>query len=310
MMAAGGPIESFWEMYPFHKKDQVKNLLVPYKIGQLHPDDIVKEKDLVDFSDMQKDEALTRSKNLVVHQEFPFCAETNKKFLVDDFLTPPNELYVRNHNLVPEFDDDFEEEFELNLSFKKGEKSLSLSDLKQMKQHSVITQMACAGNRRSHTRKVYKAVKGVNWDVGAIGNSKYTGVLVRDLLFDSGLITEEDITSGRLNNMHLVATGLDKDFQGEPFSSSIPLLRALDPENQVTLAYQMNDEPIPQDHGYPLRLVVPGYIGIRNCKWVCKLEISDEEATSCMQRRDYKWVTETDWTKIDITKYESLMGNV
>jgi sulfite oxidase len=41
MMAAGGPIESFWEMYPFHKKDTVKNLLVPYKIGHLHKDDIV-----------------------------------------------------------------------------------------------------------------------------------------------------------------------------------------------------------------------------------------------------------------------------
>lgn len=108
MMAAGGPIESFWEMYPFHKKDQVKKLLVPYKIGQLHPDDILEAKDLVDFSDMQKDEAITRSKNLVVHQDFPFCAETNKKYLVDDFLTPPNELYVRNHNLVPEFDEDFE----------------------------------------------------------------------------------------------------------------------------------------------------------------------------------------------------------
>lgn len=53
--------------------------------------------------------------------------------------------------------------------------------------------MACAGNRRSHTRKVYKSVKGVNWDVGAIGNNQYTGVLLRDLLFDSGLITEQDI---------------------------------------------------------------------------------------------------------------------
>jgi hypothetical protein len=50
--------------------------------------------------------------------------------------------------------------------------------------------MACAGNRRSHTRKFYgSAVKGVNWDIGAIGNNKYTGVLVKDLLIDSGLIT-------------------------------------------------------------------------------------------------------------------------
>ena len=52
MMAAGGPIESFWEMYPFHKKDSIKQLLVPYKIGLLHPDDQQKKANLVDFSDM------------------------------------------------------------------------------------------------------------------------------------------------------------------------------------------------------------------------------------------------------------------
>ena len=303
MMAAGGPIESFWEMYPFHKKDSVKKLLVPYKIGHLHPDDQQKKSNLVDFSEMQKDVGIVRSKNLVTHQEFPFCAETNRMFLADDFLTPPNEVYVRHHNLVPEFDEDFENEFELEISFGSGEKSFSLVDLKQMKQQSVITQLACAGNRRAHTRKAFSAVKGVNWDIGAIANNKYTGVLIKDLLIDSGLITQEDIDSGRLANKHLVATGMDKDFQGEPFSSSIPLARALDPANKVILAYEMNEEPIPKDHGYPLRLIVPGFIGVRHCKWVCKLEISDEEATSCMQRRDYKWVTEKDWSKIDITSY-------
>jgi len=52
MMAAGGAIEPFWEMYPFHKTSTVKELLVPYKIGQLHPDDILKKSDLADFSDI------------------------------------------------------------------------------------------------------------------------------------------------------------------------------------------------------------------------------------------------------------------
>ena len=52
MMAAGGPIDSFWQMYPFHKVDTVKDLLKKYKIGRLHPSDQLKEADLVDFSDM------------------------------------------------------------------------------------------------------------------------------------------------------------------------------------------------------------------------------------------------------------------
>ena len=54
----------------------------------------------------------------------------------------------------------------------------------------------------------------------------------------------------------------------------------LDPLSEVILAYEMNGEPIPLDHGYPLRLVVPGTVGVRNAKWVKSLTISDEEARS------------------------------
>lgn len=56
MMAAGGPIDAFWQMYPFHKVDTVKDLLKQYRIGSLHIDDQILEKDLLDFSDMQKDD--------------------------------------------------------------------------------------------------------------------------------------------------------------------------------------------------------------------------------------------------------------
>ena len=52
MMAAGGAIDPFWQMYPFHKVDSVRELLAKYKIGHLHKDDQIKEEDLIDFSDM------------------------------------------------------------------------------------------------------------------------------------------------------------------------------------------------------------------------------------------------------------------
>jgi sulfite oxidase len=135
MMAAGGAIDPFWQMYPFHKVDSVKSLLIKYKVGELHPDDQIKEEDLVDFSDMQSD-GHERSKNLIKMQDFPYCAETNKKFLVDHFLTPPSELYVRNHNLVPTYDEDFEQEFQLQLELNskildgRKLKSYTLQELK------------------------------------------------------------------------------------------------------------------------------------------------------------------------------------
>jgi sulfite oxidase len=137
--------------------------------------------------------------------------------------------------------------------------------------------MACAGNRRLQTRKTFSDVKGLDWDIGAIGNIKYKGILIRDLLLLSGF-TNEELDSGILKGMHLVTTGLDCDFQGEAFSTSIPIERALEYQNEVILAYEMNGEDIPKDHGYPLRLVAPGFIGVRNVKWVAKLEISDKEA--------------------------------
>lgn len=125
MMAAGGAIDPFWEMYPFHKVDSVKSLLAKYKIGQLHPDDQIKPEDLVNFKDMQTDD-IVRSVHLIKQQDFPFCAETSPKFLTDDFLTPAKEQYVRNHNLVPTYDEGFEEEFKLEISFGSSLKSFGL----------------------------------------------------------------------------------------------------------------------------------------------------------------------------------------
>jgi hypothetical protein len=79
-MAAGGPIEPFWEMYPFHKKDNVKSLLAKYKVGRLHPDDVLQQKDLPDFSELQN-QNLNRSPDMIPLQKFPYCAETNPKHM-------------------------------------------------------------------------------------------------------------------------------------------------------------------------------------------------------------------------------------
>lgn len=277
LMAAGGPLEQFYEMYPFHKVDSVLGLLKQFKIGKLHPLDQVKKTDIVDFSDMHQLD-IKRSPYLVKKQNFAYCSETNKLFLTDDFLTPNSDLYVRNHYAVPELDEDFEDEFVFEMSLLgkgtteafpgKQLKSYTLKDLKMLKkQHEVITQMACAGNRRVHTRKHYPNVKGIDWEVGAIGNNKYRGVLVRDLLLDAGF-THAELNSPEMKSMHLVATGMDADFQGVHYKASIKMERVLDPLNEVILAWEMNGDPIPVDHGYPLRLIAPGFIGVRNVKWV------------------------------------------
>lgn len=55
-----------------------------------------------------------------------------------------------------------------------------------------------------------------------------------------------------------------------PYGASIPVEKALDPHGEVILAYEMNGEPIPRDHGYPIRVIVPGVVGARNVKWLGK----------------------------------------
>jgi len=226
MMAAGGVIEPFWEMYPFHKEDAVYAMLAPYKIGTLHPDDKIDPSDLPDFSDLQKDER-HRSKTLEIKQQFPLCAETKKEYLTDEHpITPHTEAFIRNHNRTPEFDESFEEDFELELEMKINNKALpeffelfedfelksyTLEDLKQLKAHSVMAQISCAGNRRSHTRKDFPNVKGINWDIGAVMNNKYKGVLLRDLLLDAGF-TKRDFKNPEFQKLNLIAHGMDTDF--------------------------------------------------------------------------------------------------
>lgn len=84
----------------------------------------------------------------------------------------------------------------------------------------------------------------------------------------------------------------------------------VDPKNEIMLAYHMNGEEFPTEHGFPLRLIVPGVVGVRNAKWVSSLTISDEEATSTQQKENYKIITQKDAKKIDYSKIQPIMGYV
>ena len=69
-----------------------------------------------------------------------------------------------------------------------------------------------------------------------------------------------------------------------PYDASIPIEKALDPRADVLLAYEMNGETLPREHGYPVRVVVPGGIGARNVKWCTKIRLASEESDSTWQR--------------------------
>lgn len=71
----------------------------------------------------------------------------------------------------------------------------------------------------------------------------------------------------------------------------------------------MNGQKLSVDHGYPLRLIIPGHAGVRNCKWLKKLTISDEEATSIFQKRDYKLIKAKNWDEVNFDSADPIMTN-
>ena len=131
-------------------------------------------------------------------------------FKEGNYRTPSNEMYERNHNLIPEID---AEDYELELMGSLGDEeplaTLTLEELKKMPEHSVETIIACAGNRRKALQAIFPRVKGLPWTNGAIGNALYKGVPVRHILLEVMKLREEDLIG---KGLHLVMVSYDSDF--------------------------------------------------------------------------------------------------
>lgn len=99
---------------------------------------------------------------------------------------------------------------------------------------------------------------------------------------------------------HVQFEGLDTDPTSTPYGASIPLSKACDPRGGVLLAYEMNGKTLNRDHGFPIRVIVPGVVGARNVKWLGKIIVSKEESSSHWQQNDYKsFSPSTDWDTVN-----------
>lgn len=292
LIAAGGSVEPFWLLYAIHNNSHVYDILEALRIGNLRKED--QSKMLENMEDPYAKDP-KRHVALIPASSKPFNAELSPYLLCESFITPNELFYVRNHLPVPEVDPETYE-LEIEVPGQKETISFSLEELKKFPKVTITATIMCAGNRRSEMVKV-KPVKGLNWGPAAIGNATWTGVRLRDVLKMAGVTEDEE------KFKHVQFEGLDYDVTGNQYGASIPIWKALDTRGDVILAYEMNGFPIPPDHGYPIRVIVPGVVGARNVKWLGKIKVSEQESSSHWQQNDYKGFSPTtDWDTVDFTK--------
>ncbi len=297
LRAAGGCIEPYWDIFAIHKAQYVRDILEQYVVGKVHSDDLENGRPLRNaiedpfVSDPERDARLRRI------TKKPCNAETPGDELAESFLTPNETFYVRNHMWVPVIDETEADNHGIAVELPDGEvRMYSVGELKaRFKQHSITAVLQCSGNRRNDMTKHAKKTNGLQWTVGAISCAKWEGVRLRDVLADAGLSLGDPGEDAR----HVQFSGL------EAYGASIPIESAIDPHGDVLLAFKMNDKPLPRDHGFPVRVVVPGHVAARAVKWVNKIVVSDEESTTTWQRRDYKCFGPNE-TKQDWDKYKSI----
>src|SRR2546422_9147074 len=226
---------------------------------------------------MQQDETLHDGR--IVRGEDPLNLEMPFEKL-DSFITPTKSFYVRTHFPIPAIHKDewwlhvegaVEKPFEINYE-----------ELLKLESMTIPATLECAGNNRNFLEP---KVKGVQWGLGAVGTAEWTGVPLAILLDRAEVKPEarEVILEG-------ADGGVLEEAKRPPgivkFARSIPLLKA---REDVLLAYKMNGNELPPQHGFPLRAIVPGWYAMASVKWLQRIVVTNKPFTGYYQTMDYAY---------------------
>jgi len=205
----------------------------------------------------------------------PFNCEPSLTVLMEcGAITPAPLHFVRNHGAVPKLHWDTHR---IAVCGKVPRKAvISMNQLVRMPALSLPVLLVCAGNRRKE-QNMYDKTVGFNWGAAGLSNSIWTGVPLHVLLRRAG-VTE--ITSERMFVCFKGPEGELPNGEDGCYGTSIPLAKALDPAQDVIVAFAQNGEKLRPDHGYPVRIIIPGYIGGRMIKWLTKIEVTSEPSTN------------------------------
>ncbi|MBA2678792.1 MAG: molybdopterin-dependent oxidoreductase, partial [Ktedonobacteraceae bacterium] len=223
--------------------------------------------------------SIYRRSSMIVHQQHPFNAGPSLDTLRQSITTPQEHFFVRTHGTVPDINP---ADYRLNVTgLLSTSLELTLDDLRhRFPVVEVSATLQCAGLRRNELLVIAPIEDELPWGAEAISNATWRGVPLRTLLEAVGIDSQAE---------HVEFCGLDSVQKGGRdvgFGASIPLAKALSEE--VLLAYEMNGEPLTPVHGFPLRVVVPGYIGARSVKWLGAIKLQKHPSLHYFQSRAYK----------------------
>jgi len=280
LMAAGGSVDAYWQLYPQHlRAPAVAEALRAMRVGTLSAAEAAEAAAELPAGDpYRSDPGLHPA--LRVHARAPATAEPPLTLLAHAHVTPAELWYVRSHHPVPGCGLAPAGEagsHAVRVSGPGGTVTLTVDELRaRFPRREVTATMQCGGNRRGEMNGV-RSTAGIAWGAGAIATATWAGAALTDVLAAAGLPPGAEAAEAA-GVAHVVFTGADG------MGASVPASRACAPSCDVLLAYEMNGAPLPAHHGAPLRAIVPGVVGVRSVKWLVSVAASAEEAAGPWQR--------------------------
>ncbi len=191
-------------------------------------------------------------------------------------ITPTGMHYLLVHFDIPEVDANA---WRLNVGgLVSSPMALTIDDIKRRPATTITVTMECAGNGRAllSPRPISQP-----WLVEAVGTAEWTGTPLRGVLEEAGIAQEA---------IEILFSGLDRGVQGGElhyYQRSLSIDEAT--REEVLLAYEMNGQPLQPQHGYPLRLIVPGWYGVASVKWLDRIEAIAEPSQAYQMVRTYRY---------------------
>jgi DMSO/TMAO reductase YedYZ molybdopterin-dependent catalytic subunit len=229
----------------------------------------------VPTADLEQERLAAARAGLVVHRAESLNCETPPADLGGE-VTPTARFYRRSHFPIPVLDP---AAWRLNVGgLVRQPLSLSLDELTRLPAEIMTVTLECAGNGRTWLRP---PTAGVPWGLGAVGTAAWTGPRLVDVLAWAGI---------RAGACEVVFSGADRGPVGGSarpvrFERSLSVRDAL--ESGALLAYAMNGQPLPARHGYPLRLIVPGWYAVASVKWLTDIRVAGEPFNGFFQATHY-----------------------